>query len=169
MTKPGWFHWLLIMWAALIEYNYRFNCQKLQLHCGHCYKIDMVAMATINWCPRPADKDPVFRHILAYRLYTSTLRPVHNIRSSERSVICLHRIATRSAYKMIWTRVMYAGIEIISIPAYAHVATCVQIILYALPVTTLAQAYIMKHIKNFLQNFKKCRDDSVVKKVWGQG
>ena len=42
---------------------------------------------------------------------------------------------------MIWTRIAYAGIEIISIPAYAHVATCVQIILYALPVATLAQAY----------------------------
>ena len=44
---------------------------------------------------------------------------------------------------MIWTRVAYAGIEIISIPAYAHVATRVQIILYALPVATLAQAYIV--------------------------
>ena len=40
----------------------------------------------------------------------SAYRPVHNIRSSESSVICLRRIATGSAYKMIWTRVMYAGI-----------------------------------------------------------
>ena len=65
-------------------------------------------------------------------------------RASERSVICLRRVATRSAYKMIWTRVAYAGIEIISIPAYAHFATHVQIIfLYALPVATLAQAYIV--------------------------
>ena len=40
-------------------------------------------------------------------------------------------------------RVAYAGIETISIPAYAHVATLVQIILYALPVATLAQAYIV--------------------------
>ena len=41
-------------------------------------------------------------------------------------------VATGSAYKMIWTHVAmctYAGIEIISIPAYA---TRVQIILYAL-------------------------------------
>ena len=52
----------------------------------------------------------------------------------ERSVTCLRRVATGSAYKMIWTRVAYAGIEIISIPAYAHVA---------LPVATLAQAYIV--------------------------
>ena len=44
---------------------------------------------------------------------------------------------------MIWTRVAYTGIEIISIPAYAHVATCVQIILYALPVATLTQTYIV--------------------------
>ena len=44
---------------------------------------------------------------------------------------------------MIWTRVVHAGIELISIPAYAHVATRVQIILYALPVATLAQAYIV--------------------------
>ena len=45
-------------------------------------------------------------------------------------------VATGSAYKMIWMRVAtcaYAGIEIISIPAYA---TRVQIILYALPVAT---------------------------------
>ena len=42
-----------------------------------------------------------------------------------------------------WTRVAYTGIEIISIPAYAHVATRVQIILYALPVATLAQVYIV--------------------------
>ena len=71
------------------------------------------------------------------------LRPVHNIRSNERSVICLHRIATVSAYKMIWMCVVYAGIETISIPAYTHVATRVQIILYALPVATLTQAYIV--------------------------
>ena len=44
---------------------------------------------------------------------------------------------------MIWTRIAYAGIEIISIPAYAHVAAHVQVILYALPVATLAQAYTM--------------------------
>ena len=71
------------------------------------------------------------------------LRPVHNIRLSERCVICLHRVATGSAYKVIWMRVAYAGIEIISIPAYAHIATHIQIILYALPVATLAQAYIV--------------------------
>ena len=71
------------------------------------------------------------------------LGPVHNIRLSERCIICLHRVATGSAYKRIWTRVTYAGIEIISIPAYTHVAMRVQIILYALPVTTLAQAYIV--------------------------
>ena len=71
------------------------------------------------------------------------LRPVHNIRSSKRSVICLRHVATGSAYKMIWTRVAHAGIEIISISAYAHVTTCVQIIFYALPVATLAQAYIV--------------------------
>ena len=71
------------------------------------------------------------------------LRLVHNIRSSKRSVICLHRVATGSTYKMIWMRIVYAGIEIISIPAYAHVAMRVQIILYALPVATLAQAYIV--------------------------
>ena len=52
-------------------------------------------------------------------------------------------VATGSAYKMIWTHVTYAGIEIISILVYTHVATRVQIILYALPVTTLAQAYIV--------------------------
>ena len=40
-------------------------------------------------------------------------------------------------------RIVYAGIEIISIPAYAHVAMRVQIILYALPVATLAQVYIV--------------------------
>ena len=57
-------------------------------------------------------------------------------------MICLRRIVTRTAYKMIWTRVAYAGIEIISIPAYVHVATCVQIILYALPVAMLTQAYM---------------------------
>ena len=45
---------------------------------------------------------------------------------------------------MIWTRIAYAGIEIISIPAYAHVVTRVQIILYALPVATVAQANIVK-------------------------
>ena len=73
----------------------------------------------------------------------SAYRPVHNIRLSDHSVICLHRVATGSAYKMIWTHVVYAGIEIISIPAYAHVATCVQIILYALLVATLTQAYIV--------------------------
>ena len=44
---------------------------------------------------------------------------------------------------MIGTHVAYAGIEIISIPVYAHVATRVQIILYALPVATLTQAYIV--------------------------
>ena len=38
---------------------------------------------------------------------------------SERSIICLRHVATGSAYKMIWTRVAYAGIELISIPAYA--------------------------------------------------
>ena len=39
--------------------------------------------------------------------------------------------------------ISYTGIEIISIPAYAYVAMSVQIILYALPVATLAQAYIV--------------------------
>ena len=38
------------------------------------------------------------------------LRLVHNIRSSERSIICLCHVATGSAYKMIWTRIAYAGI-----------------------------------------------------------
>ena len=58
-------------------------------------------------------------------------------------------MATGSAYKIIWTYVTYAGIEIISIPVYAHVVTHVQIILYALPVATqanyavLVQAYIV--------------------------
>ena len=58
------------------------------------------------------------------------------------SVFAMRRVATGSAYKMIWTRVAYAGIEIISIPAYAHVATRIQIILYANPAATLAQAYM---------------------------
>ena len=31
------------------------------------------------------------------------------------------------------------------------------------------EVLILKDIKNFFKNFKKCRDDSVVKKVWGQG
>ena len=44
---------------------------------------------------------------------------------------------------MIWTCIAYAGIEIISIPAYALIATRVQIILYALMIVTLAQAYIV--------------------------
>ena len=69
------------------------------------------------------------------------LRPVHNIRLGERRVTCLRRVATGSAYKIIWTRVAYAGIEPISIPAYVHVATRVRINLYALPVATLAHAY----------------------------
>ena len=76
-----------------------------------------------------------------WRETRQVLRPVHNICSSECSVICLCRVVTGSAYKMIWTCVAYAGIEIISIPVYAHVVTRVQIILYALPVATLAQAY----------------------------
>ena len=32
-------------------------------------------------------------------------------------LFCLRRIATGSVYKMIWTRVRYAGIELFSIPA----------------------------------------------------
>ena len=44
---------------------------------------------------------------------------------------CLHCVATRSVYKMIWTHVRDAGIELFSIPA-SH--TRVQIISYALPV-----------------------------------
>ena len=82
------------------------------------------------------------------------LRPVHNIRSSERSVISLHCIATGSAYKMIWTCVAYAGIEI-SIPAYMHIAMRVQIILYALPVVTLAQAYIVNRPLDEQKNNKE--------------
>ena len=42
---------------------------------------------------------------------------------------------------MIGMRIAYTGIEIISIPVYAHVAMRIQIILYALPVVTLTQAY----------------------------
>ena len=71
------------------------------------------------------------------------LRPVHNIRSGKCSIICLRHVATGSAYKMIWTCVTmcaYAGIEIISIPAYV---TYVQIILYALLVAMFAEANIV--------------------------
>ena len=81
------------------------------------------------------DTRPVF--------YIALLRPVHNIRLGKRRVTCLRRVTTGSAYKMIWTCVAYAGIELISIPAYVHVATRVQINLYALPVATLAHAYIV--------------------------
>ena len=59
-------------------------------------------------------------------------------------------VATGSAYKMIWTRVAYAGIEIISIPAYAHVATRVQIILYALPVATRRRYVTLRSPKRIL-------------------
>ena len=79
----------------------------------------------------------------SHLIHVHVWRPVHNIRSSKHSVICLRCVTTGSAYKMIWTHVACAGIEIISIPAYAHVATRVQIILYALPIAMLAQAYIV--------------------------
>ena len=51
---------------------------------------------------------------------------------------------------MIWTRVAYAGIEIISIPAYAHVATHVQIILYALPVATRCRQITLRSLEHIL-------------------
>ena len=54
--------------------------------------------------------------------------------------------------KMIWTRVTkltctYAGIEIISIPAYA---THIQIILYALPVATRHRQIMQRSLKRIL-------------------
>ena len=76
-----------------------------------------------------------------YACSCCVLSPVHNIRLGERSVFAC--VALRPEVHTKWTRIAYTGIEIISIPAYTHVATRVQIILYALPVATLAQVYIV--------------------------
>ena len=86
-------------------------------------RVNWNSTPSVFFCPRKGRLPwwPIFVH---------WLRPVHNIRASERSIIYLRRVATGSAYKMIWTHVTY-------------VATRVQIILYALPVATLTQAYIV--------------------------
>ena len=56
---------------------------------------------------------------------------------------------------MIWTRVAYAGIELISTPAYAKRCNArPNYFLYALPVATLSQAYIVN--RPLLSNKMAC-------------